>query len=107
MKYSKTILVSIIVVVCCLFSGINLAQATSLTELEAKIAKLQTIVAQLKIKIESSQLQHPIGNQIEKCKKVCKSIGSRSEGWYDSCSEKLISRVKCGTVTVQPMFQEI
>lgn len=30
------------------------------------------------------------------CFKVCKAIGTRSEGWYNSCSNELIKYEKCG-----------
>lgn len=30
------------------------------------------------------------------CKKECKAIGTRSEGWYDSCSGELITWSDCG-----------
>lgn len=29
------------------------------------------------------------------CKKVCKNVGTKSEGWYDSCTEKLIEYAQC------------
>ena len=32
----------------------------------------------------------------EECKPVCRAIGSRSEGWYDSCTNKLIEYANCG-----------
>ncbi len=30
------------------------------------------------------------------CRPVCKAIGSRSEGWYDSCTKELIKYGNCG-----------
>ena len=37
----------------------------------------------------------------ESCPKVCKSIGTRSEGWYNSCTGELIEYANCGTTTTQ------
>ncbi len=34
--------------------------------------------------------------QEEECEKVCKYIGTRSEGWYDSCTGELIKYDNCG-----------
>ncbi len=31
------------------------------------------------------------------CTAVCRGIGSRSEGWYDSCSSKIIKYAKCSS----------
>jgi len=38
---------------------------------------------------------------IQGCQKkpVCKAIGTRSEGWYDSCTDKLIRYESCGQET--------
>jgi len=36
------------------------------------------------------------------CKKECRLIGSMSEGWYDSCTGKLIEYAKCGKETPKP-----
>ena len=36
------------------------------------------------------------------CKKTCENIGTRSEGWYDSCSGKLIKYDNCGNNYPQP-----
>ncbi len=42
------------------------------------------------------------------CKKICKSIGTRSEGWYDSCTGKLIEYANCGSNVQKPcQAQEI
>ena len=30
-----------------------------------------------------------------RCKPVCKAIGTSSEGWYDSCTGKLIKYANC------------
>ncbi|HIQ50318.1 MAG TPA: hypothetical protein EYH56_03950, partial [Nanoarchaeota archaeon] len=35
------------------------------------------------------------------CKPVCKAIGTRSEGWYDSCTGKLIKWAKCADCKVE------
>lgn len=35
------------------------------------------------------------------CKPVCKAIGTRSEGWYDSCTGKLIKWAKCADCRVE------
>ncbi|MBU0722073.1 hypothetical protein KKA93_01280 [Patescibacteria group bacterium] len=41
-----------------------------------------------------------IGNN-EKCSLVCKNIGTRSEGWYDSCAGNLIKWENCGGVKIE------
>lgn len=33
------------------------------------------------------------------CKPVCMGIGTRSEGWYNSCTRKLIKYERCGLIT--------
>ncbi len=33
--------------------------------------------------------------ETQRCRHVCKNIGTRSEGWYDSCTGKLIEYAKC------------
>ncbi|MDP2924861.1 MAG: hypothetical protein Q8N99_00655 [Nanoarchaeota archaeon] len=33
----------------------------------------------------------------EGCKKVCKNIGTKSEGWYNSCTEELLEYALCGS----------
>ena len=37
----------------------------------------------------------PIIETEKKCQPVCKGIGTRSEGWYDSCTGKLLEYAKC------------
>jgi len=35
--------------------------------------------------------------QIGKCFKNCQAIGTKSEGWYNSCTDELIAYANCGT----------
>jgi len=39
---------------------------------------------------------HCIDGECAYCEPVCDSIGTRSEGWYDSCTGKLIMYATCG-----------
>ncbi len=37
----------------------------------------------------------------EKCESICKEIGTRSEGWYDSCTGGLIKWENCGGTEIE------
>jgi hypothetical protein len=39
-----------------------------------------------------------------KCFPVCKAVGTRSEGWYDSCSNKLLKWAKCGVEGLKGIY---
>ena len=41
----------------------------------------------------------PTQGEEQRCRHVCKNIGTRSEGWYDSCTGKLIEYAKCADRT--------
>jgi putative hemolysin len=41
--------------------------------------------------------------QTGKCFKKCDAIGTRSEGWYNSCTKELIKYDKCAPETVEPV----
>ncbi|MFH1838315.1 MAG: PKD domain-containing protein [Candidatus Kuenenbacteria bacterium] len=42
----------------------------------------------------------------ENCQKICKEIGTRSEGWYDSCTGTLIKWENCSTTETKTCVKE-